>query len=91
MKRDLTFGLTTKQRSIVAAMQQLHTIAQEAGIAFALDDDARVVAYNASDITDCFGAEVAGDEDYLELNVNDMHPVFPVWDDSALYVKLKEQ
>lgn len=83
--------LSHSQRNIVELMQSLHTIAQEAGIAFAVDDDGNLVAYNASEVEDCFGEEACNEEDFIELNVNYMRRVFPVWNDSALYVKLKEQ
>lgn len=85
--------LNAQQQEIIKEMQAVYVKAQAAGIAFAMDDNANVVAYNAEDVEDCepctppFG-DVPNGFEYVD--VNEMQDVFSVWGTDDLCVKIKK-
>ena len=67
-------------------MSEVYHEAQRAGIAFALNEDGFVVAYNSREVEDCELYEKNGFE-YAETNT--MTELFPIWDHTEVYLKRK--
>ena len=88
---DEKLKLNAQQQEIIKEMQAVYEKAQAAGIAFALDDNANVVAYNAKDVEDCEPSLFGNVPDGFEYaDVNEMQDVFPVWGTDDLCVKMKK-
>lgn len=84
-------ALTAKQERLCREMEALYDRMEQAGIAFAQNEDGHVVVYNASGIDDCETCDVWGNapEGYEYLEQNDMRRLFPVWCCDTLYVSRK--
>lgn len=85
--------LTPEQEQLCKEMEALYQKMEAAGIAFAQNEDAEVVAYNATEIEDCESAGIFGEypEGYEYAEQNDMRRLFPVWGCETLYVKRKTE
>lgn len=85
--------LTPEQEQLCKEMEALYQKMEAAGIAFGLNDDAEVVACNATETEDCESADAwgQGPEGYEYVEQNDMRRLFPVWGCDALYVKRKTE
>ena len=85
--------LTPEQEQLCKEMEALYQKMEAAGIAFAQNEDAEVVVYNATEIEDCESAGVWGDgpDGYEYAEQNDMRRLFPVWGCETLYVKRKTE
>ena len=85
--------LTPEQEQLCKEMESLYEKMQEAGIAFAFNEDGSVVAYNAQDISDCCCENICGkgSEGYEYIEQNDMRQLFPIWCCDTLYVERKEK
>ena len=80
MAIDTIVELTDEQMELVGQMQELYLRMQEAHIAFAMNDDGEVVAYNAEHIKDCESCglyDVPGGYEVADIEI--MEPLFPVW------------
>ena len=84
--------LTPEQEQLCKDMESLYAKMQQAGIAFAQDDDGYVVACNAMGISDSESANVWGEgpAGYEYADQNDMRRLFPIWCCDTLYVKRKQ-
>ena len=82
--------LTPEQELLCREMEALYQKMEAAGIAFAENEDAEVVAYNATEIEDCETTDVWG-MGYEYAEQNDMRRLFPVWGCDVLYVKRKTE
>ena len=83
--------LTPEQEQLCREMEALYQKMEAAGIAFAQNEDAEVVAYNATEIEDCETTDVwdHGPGGYEYVEQNDMRRLFPVWGCETLFVKRK--
>jgi hypothetical protein len=84
--------LTPEQEQLCKEMEALYQKMEAAGIAFAQNEDAEVVVYNATEIEDCesFGVWGDGPDGYEYAEQNDMRRLFPIWCAEDLWVKRKE-
>ena len=84
--------LTPEQEQLCKEMEACYLKMQEAGIAFAQNEDGYVVAYNAQGIEDCVDSGLWADEHegYDYADQNDMWELFPVWCAEGLWVKRKD-
>lgn len=91
MDIDELIKLTPEQEQLCKEMESLYERMQEAGIAFAQNENGYVVVYNAQDIEDCEGSDVfAGDHPGFEYaDQNSMRELFPLWCAEDLWVKRK--
>lgn len=73
-------------------MKALYYDAQRMDIAFAIDDNSNLVAYNSWGIEDCDTGHIFGQnkDGYECTDMNVMEPLFPVWDYDTLYLLRKE-
>jgi len=85
--RDL-IKLNDEQKEILNRMSEVYHEAQRAGIAFALNEDAFIVAFNSREIEDCDQGQEENDE-YEFADANEMKELFPVLGYSELYLKRK--
>lgn len=83
--------LNPEQEQLCKEMENLYVRMEQAGIAFAQNEDGHVVAYNALGIGDCESANVWGEEPegYEFAEQNNMRRLFPIWCCETLYVKRK--
>ena len=88
---DELIKLTPKQEQLCKEMESLYERMQEAGIAFAQNENGYVVVYNAQDVEDCKDSGVfATDHPEFEYaDQNGMRELFPLWCAEGLWVKRK--
>ncbi|MBR1447848.1 MAG: hypothetical protein IJ588_03750 [Prevotella sp.] len=91
MKQDINklIRLTDEQGKIIDNMWKLYVEAQQAGIAFAINDNSNLVAYNALEVADCDSDNLYRGSDYELADYDAMREVFPVWDYDSLYLLRK--
>lgn len=89
-KIDEVVRLTEGQEAIIGRMWQIYVEAQGAGIAFAVNENSNLVAYNALDIADCSSDNMFKDNgDFECADLEGMREVFPVWDCGELWLRRK--
>lgn len=88
-KIDDLIRLTPEQESLVKEMEELYLRMENARIAFAMNEDGYLVAYNSKEIEDCeFG--LFGCPDGFECaDQNEMREIFPFWDHDEIYLRRK--
>ena len=82
--------LTDAQKSIVSELWDVYVKAQRNGIAFAINENSNLVAYNSLNIAD-YDSDRLFSKNYEEVDLEQMHEVFPVWDYDTLCLLRKEQ
>lgn len=91
-KIDELIELDDDQNDIIDKMYQLYVKAQLAGICFAVNDNANLVAYNGLGVDDCDSDPFNDEErnvDYECADMGRMREVFPVWNNESLYLRRK--
>lgn len=91
MKIDRLIRLTGEQQELADQMRALYLKMQQANMAFALNDNGDVVAYNSEHLDDCEMPDIFGKapDGYEEVEINDLPPLFPVWVADGLCVRRK--
>lgn len=84
-------NLTPEQEQLCKEMESLYERMQQAGIAFAVNENGQVVVYNATEIADCTDRPLlsSAPEGYEEVYVEDMRELFPLWVCDTLCLKRK--
>ena len=91
-KLEDIIALTDYQQAIVKQMWEIYVKAQDAGICFAVNENANLVAYNGHEIADCDGGGIFPDETpegFENADLEKMKEIFPVWNCDELYLKRK--
>ena len=80
---------TPEQEVLCKEMESVYEKMQGAGIAFAINENGSVVAYNASEIEDCADVLMCCrcPDGYEEVCMEDMRALFQVWVSDTLCVK----
>jgi len=86
---DDLIRLTPEQESLVKEMEKLYLRMENADIAFTMNEDGYLVAYNSKEIEDCELGIFGCPEGFECADQNEMRAIFPLWDHSDIYLKRK--